>query len=142
MSLFRPWPGVVTALAMVTAGSGPAVAVQPGHAPATAPTHFERHAYPSALNAFANYQSCGSHARAREIEALGLALRTGEAEARASGLGAELERLKREYLALLAVSSTVACAGGPAAALAGARVAMRAFAAWVAAATGDAEANN
>ena len=126
MTLFRPLLRVVAAVAMA-AGAGQAVAWQ-------SPARLTNHPYTSALSGFANYLSCGARARAREARALERALHETEAAARAKGLGPEMERVKRDYLALLAVSSRMACARGPAAALAGARAAMRAFRAWVAAA--------
>jgi len=55
-----------------------------------------------------------------------------EADATLKGLGATLERLRQDYYALRAVSSTTACAGGPRRALAYARRAVAAFRAWVA----------
>jgi hypothetical protein len=59
-------------------------------------------------------------------------LRSIEAAAEAKGLGPTLERLRREYQALLAVSTMMACFRGPRTALADARRALQAFRAWVA----------
>ena len=126
MTLSRPWLPVVIALAFVGGGQAPEEQA------ASPQLRFERHPYGSALDAFANYQSCGVRACAREVAALSTALRAGEAAATARGLGPVLERVKRDWLAYLAISSRVACARGPAAALAGARAAIRAFRSWVA----------
>ena len=89
--------------------------------------------YKSALGAVANYQSCGVHARRVALLDLTAGLRSAEAAAVAKGLGPTLERLRQEYEALMAVSDMAACAGGPRRALAGARGAVAAFRAWVAA---------
>src|SRR3954453_3763041 len=89
------------------------------------------HPYKSALGAAANYQSCGVNARRTSYLAIDAELHAIEAEAEAKGLGPTLARLRREYEALLAVSTMMACARGPAAALAGARRALEAFRAWV-----------
>jgi hypothetical protein len=105
---------------------------QPARVPASQldpPAALADHLYKSALGAVDNYLSCGANARTSQINA---ELRSIEAAAGAKGLGPMLERLRREYQALLAVSTMMACAGGPAAALAGARRALQAFRAWVA----------
>ena len=91
------------------------------------------HPYISALDALANYQSCGIRARAAEVVRLDALLRASEADARAKGLGPLLDELRRDWQAILAVSSRMACARGPAVALTSARGAVRAFQAWVAA---------
>jgi hypothetical protein len=91
------------------------------------------HPYKSALGAVGNYQSCGVDARRTSYLVINAELRSIEAAAEAKGLGPTLARLRREYQALLAVSTMMACAHGPAAALAGARRALQAFRAWVAA---------
>lgn len=132
MTLSRLWLCIAAASAICAAGTGPAVAGQGGGA-GGAPLRFTNHVYTSALAAFANYQSCGFRARAREVNRLGTALRAAEAAARAKGFGPELDRVKSEYLALLAVSTMTACAHGPVAALTGARGAIRALQSWVAA---------
>jgi hypothetical protein len=115
---------------LVTASTGQASAMQPGGAPAA---RFAPHPYKSALGAVANYQSCGVRARAGRVAALNAALRAAETAARAKGLAPTLERLRQDYYALLAVSTMMACARGPAAALTGARRAVAAFRQWVAA---------
>jgi hypothetical protein len=123
------WSRLSIALAIFTAGTGQSVAQSPR------PTigHSLNHPYVSALSALANYQSCGYRARAAAFFALDRTLRESEAAARAKGLGPLLDELRRDWQAILAVSTRMACAGGPAAALAGARGAVRAFQAWVAA---------
>jgi hypothetical protein len=87
------------------------------------------HPYRSALGAVANYQSCG--ASGRRASSLDADLRANEAAARAKGLGPELDRIRREYQAMLAVSDMMACVHGPRGALADARRALAAFRAWV-----------
>ena len=122
------------ALALFAAGTGVALA-QPAPANQAGPTHvrFAPHPFTSALDALTNYQSCGAHVRtAAAFAQVDRAFRASEAAARAKGLGSLLDELRRDYLALLAVSTRIACFGGPAAALAGARSAVRAFQAWVA----------
>ena len=120
----------------VAAGSG-ALAVQAQTPPAgpAAPSRvrFAAHPYTSALDALVNYQSCGVNARAAAYAGLDRAVRESEAAARAKGLGPLLDELRHDWQALLAVSTRVACGGGPVRALAGARAAVRAFQAWVAA---------
>ena len=101
--------------------------------PAPARVRFAPHAWTSALDALVNYQSCGVDARAGELARLNAAVRASEAAARAKGLGPLLDELRNDWQALLAVSTRVACGGGPVAALAAARAAVRAFQAWVAA---------
>jgi hypothetical protein len=129
MTLSRTYLCIGAALAIFAARTGQATGGQTGRA---APVGYTNHAYTSALAAFANYQSCGTRARAREVDRLGTALRAAEGAARAKGLGPELDRVKRDYLALLAVSTMTACARGPVTALNGARGAIRAFGTWVA----------
>lgn len=131
MTLSRPYLRIGAALAILAAVTGQAIGGQAGGAGA-APMRYTNHVYTSALAAFANYQSCGSRARAREVERLGTALRSAEAAARTKALGPELDRVRQDYLALLAVSTMTACARGPIAALNGARGAIRAFQTWVA----------
>ena len=116
---------------LVSGGAGQAMAAQSGEA--ATPARFAPHPYKSALGAVANYLSCGVRARAGPAAALEAALRAGEAAAGAKGLGPTLERLRQDYYALLAVSTMMACARGPAAALAGARRAVADFQRWVAA---------
>jgi hypothetical protein len=89
------------------------------------------HPYKSALAAVGNYQSCGTNPHRTSYLAIEAELRSIEAAAGVKGLGPTLARLRQEYQQLLAVSSMMACAPGPAAALAGARHALRAFRAWV-----------
>ena len=119
------------ALALFASGTGLAQA-QPAPANQAGPVHvrFAAHPYTSALDALANYQSCGVHARAAALAPLEAAFHTSEAAARAKGLGPLLDELRRDYQALLAVSTRMACARGPVAALTGARNAVRAFQAW------------
>jgi len=116
----------------VLAATGAAQA-QPAGGPAPARVRFAPHAWTSALDALVNYQSCGVDARAGELARLNAAVRASEAAARAKGLGPLLDELRNDWQALLAVSTRVACGGGPVAALAAARAAVRAFQAWVAA---------
>jgi hypothetical protein len=122
------------ALALFAAGTGFAQA-QLAPANQAGPVHvrFASHPYTSALDALANYQSCGVHARAAVFAELDRMFRESETAARAKGLGPLLDELRRDWQALLAVSTRMACAGGPAPALAGARNAVRAFHTWVAA---------
>jgi hypothetical protein len=122
------------ALALFAAGTGFAQA-RPAPADQAGPVHvrFASHPYTSALDALANYQSCGVHARAAVFAELDRMFRESETAARAKGLGPMLDELRRDYQAMLAVSTRMACAGGPDAALAGARASVRAFQAWVAA---------
>src|SRR4051812_22978784 len=68
------------------------------------------HPYKSALGAVGNYQSCGVNARRTPAAELDGELRSIEAAAEAKGLGPLLERLRREYQQLLAVSDMMACA--------------------------------
>jgi hypothetical protein len=89
------------------------------------------HPYKSALGAVWNYQSCGARARRAAYIEITTTLHSIEAAAEAKGLGPTLERLRQEYHALLAVSTMMACARGPRAALAGARGALAAFRTWV-----------
>lgn len=131
MTLSCPRLLLSIALATVAAGTGQA---QPLASPPQ-PVHvrFASHPYTSAMGALANYQSCGVHVRAAAFAALDATFRESEAAARAKGLGPLLDELRRDYLALRAVSTMTACGGGPAAALRGAGTAVRAFQAWVAA---------
>ena len=94
------------------------------------------HPYKSALGAVANYQSCGADAQRTFSVEINAELRSIESAAAAKGLGRVLPQLRREYQALLAVSTMTACGGGPRAALADARRALQAFRAWVAAQPG------
>jgi hypothetical protein len=122
--------------AIVAAGIGPAAAqpaTAPGHAAGPAHVRFAPHPYTSALDALTNYQSCGADLRVAAFAELDRAVRDGVAAARTKGLGPLLDELRRDYQALLAVSTRVACGGGPVRALAGARSAVRTFQAWVAA---------
>jgi len=110
----------------------PSPAAQPAPAPAP-PARFAAHPYTSALGALWNYRSCGVHASAARYRALEAAVEAAEVAARAKGLGPELDRVRADYNAILAVSTMMACARGPVAALSGARRAVAAFQAWVAA---------
>jgi hypothetical protein len=87
--------------------------------------------YPYALGAVANYQSCGVNARPGAVRSLNAGLRAGEAAARAKGFGPMLDQLRAEYQAMLAVSTTMACALGPSGALKHAREAVSNFRRWV-----------
>jgi hypothetical protein len=120
-------------LALFGACPAQTVAAQPGGSGSRpASERFAGHPYKSALGAVANYRSCGVHVRAGRFNALAAALRSTESLAGAKGLGAVLERLRRDYHDLLAVSTMAACGGGPAAALARARRSVAAFRTWVA----------
>lgn len=94
------------------------------------------HPYKDALGAVWNYGSCGANARRAAYVEINNALRSIEAAAEAKGLDPTLERLRREYQQLLAVSTIMPCPRGPRAALADARRALAAFRAWVAAQPG------
>ncbi len=132
------------ALALAVVGGSQELVAQAGGAPPGSagafPARFAPHPYTSALGAVWNYQSCGVRARAAEVAALNAALQAGEAAARAKGLGPELERVRRDYQALLAVSTMMACTRGPATALASARRAVADFRRWVTAQPGRASA--
>jgi hypothetical protein len=129
MTLSCPRLLLSLALAMVAAGQAQSLTnpPQPAH------VRFAPHPYTSAMGALANYRSCGVHVRAAAFARLDAMFRESETAARAKGLGPLLDDLRRDYLALLAVSTMTACGGGPAAALTGARTAVRGFQAWVAA---------
>ena len=133
---FLPRPSLALAALALAAGMGAALTAQPARLPASvlAPPaeRFAPHPYKSALGAVAGYRSCGVHARAAAYRQLTQALRAIEAAAEAKGLGPTLERLRRDYYEMLAVSSMAACVGGPRRALAGARRALAAFRTWVA----------
>ena len=120
--------------------AGGAIEAQPARLPAEAlrppAPRFTAHPYTSALSAEANYESCGAYARGAAVRALRASLRAGEAEAEAKGLGPTLTQLRRDYEAILAVSTMNACNGGPARALRDARHELGAFRAWVAAQPG------
>ena len=119
-------------IALAILAAGPALAQPaPAEPPAPGRVRFAHHPYTSALGALANYQSCGFRARAAELARLNASFQASEAAARAKGLGPLLDELRRDWQALLAVSSRMACARGPAAALADARASVRAFQAWV-----------
>jgi hypothetical protein len=127
----------ITSVAIIAClfGAGTSAA-QPALVPASrigpSPGPLADHPYKSALGAVGNYQSCGTNPHRTSYLAIEAELRSIEAAAEAKGLGPTLARLRQEYQQLLAVSSMMACARGPAAALAGARQALRAFRAWVA----------
>ena len=127
--------GKAIALALIVFAAGPAP-TQPARLPASVldppAQRFAPHPYKSALGAVANYQSCGVHARAAAYREITAALRAIEAAAEAKGLAPTLERLRREYYELRAVSTMTACGGGARRALAGARRALAAFRTWVA----------
>ena len=116
---------VALAFLLLAGAAGPASALQPARAP-------DETSYRGALAGVWNYRSCGAGARAADYRALEGELQSIEALARSKGLGPTLERVREEYQRMLAVSSTMACAGGPASSLADARRAMAAFRAWVA----------
>jgi hypothetical protein len=127
----RPRTRIALFLVLLAAGAG--LAAQPGGAPA-APRpagRINEYSYSGALGALWNYQSCGVRARAADAQALAAELRAIESLARSKGLGPTLERVRDEYNRMLAVSIMMGCAGGPVAALAGARRAMTAFRTWV-----------
>jgi len=126
------WSRLSIALALFAVGTG-VVQAQPAPANQAGPTRvrFAPHPYTSALDALTNYQSCGVDGRTLALTQLDRLFRASETAARAKGLGSLLDELRRDYLALLAVSTRVACARGPISALAGARASVRAFQAWV-----------
>src|SRR5436190_17814846 len=95
---------LVMIAAPATSQTRPAPAGQPG------PSHprFARHPFTSALDALTNYQSCGVDLRTAALARLDAAFRASEAAARAKGLGPLLDDLRRDYLALLAVSTRTA----------------------------------
>ena len=131
-----PRPSTVLAALALVASMATALAAQPARLPASVldppAERFAPHPYKSALGNVANYQSCGIRSSAAAYRELTRTLRAVEAAAEAKGLGPVLERLRREYYELRAVSTMAACAGGPRRALAGARRAVAAFRAWVA----------
>jgi len=137
---FLPLSSMALAFLTFAAFMGAPAAAQRARLPASVlapPTErFAPHPYTSALGAVANYQSCGFHVRAAAWRTLERGLHASEADATLKGLGATLERLRQDYYALRAVSSTTACGGGPRRALAYARRAVAAFRAWVAAQPG------
>jgi hypothetical protein len=110
-----------------------AFAAAAGQAAGSAATPADRAPYRTALAALDNYQSCGVSVDSPAFRALTAALQAGEAIARGKGLGPELERERARYQAILAVSTMVACAGGPDFARADAGRAVAAFRAWAAA---------
>jgi hypothetical protein len=130
--MIRSCLSIALALSAVSTGAAQA---QPAPASPARPANqrFAPHPYKTALGALANYQSCGVHVRAAAFAALNGAFREAETAARAKGLGPHLDELYHDWQALLAVSTMMACARGPAGALAGARTAVRAFQAWAAA---------
>jgi ketosteroid isomerase-like protein len=93
--------------------------------------HSDEYSYRDALGGLWNYESCGVRARAVDYRALAAELRSIESLARSKGLGPTLERVREDYNRLLAVATMMGCAGGPVAALAGARRAMADFRTWV-----------
>jgi hypothetical protein len=125
------------ALALAVLTTGAALPAQRTRVPASrlgdTAAHSTSHPYTSALDAVANYESCGADARAALVAAMMRELRALESRARAKGLGPELDRVRRDYEAMLAVSTRTACGWGPVRALAGARGALADFRAWVAA---------
>ena len=123
---------ITLALLLLAAGAGQPLAAQPAGAPA-APRQAGRsdeYSYRDALGGLWNYESCGVRARAADYRELAAELRSIESLARSKGLGPTLERVREEYNRLLAVSIMMGCAGGPVAALAGARRGMAAFRTW------------
>jgi hypothetical protein len=131
MACHRLRTRIALALVLLAAGGASSLAAQPRGA---APPRLDEYSYRSALGGFWNYQSCGANARAAAWRALAAELQSIESRARAKGLGPTLERVREEYNRILAVSTIMACAGGPVAALADARRAMAAFRTWVEAA--------
>jgi hypothetical protein len=110
-----------------------AFAVAAGQAGASPAAPIDREPYQTALAALDNYQSCGVAGDSPGFRALTALLQAGEAIARRKGLGPELDRERTQYLTIRAVSTSVACAGGPGFARADARRAVEAFRAWAAA---------
>ena len=133
MRLTSPRARFAIALALSAGGIGQAMAAQPGHAPAPPAVHLDEYSYERALSGVWNFQSCGTRGRPADHAALAAELQSLESMARAKGLGPVLERVRSEYQRLLSVALIMPCAGGPAAALARAHVALSAFRAWVAA---------
>jgi hypothetical protein len=105
---------------------------QPTGAPAVAPPlqPFASHPYKSALVAVGGYTACARRPQAADAHALEAELRAIEALAVARGLGPTLERLRHEYLMMLAISSRT-CVPGTPETLASARRALADFRAWV-----------
>jgi hypothetical protein len=126
---------IATAASICAAIMAPALCAQPARVPSSEvgppAARFAAHPYTSALAAVGNYQSCGVNARRAAVDEVTRALQSIEAAAEAKGLGATLERLREEHDRLLAVSTMIACASGPRAALANARRALVAFRTWV-----------
>ena len=124
MARFRLRPRIALALVFAAAA---------GQAARSAAAPVDRAPYQTALAALDNYQSCGVAEGSPPYRALTALLQAAEAIARSNGLGPELDRERAQYLAIRAVSTSVACAGGPAFARAEARRAVAAFRAWAAA---------
>jgi ketosteroid isomerase-like protein len=128
----RPLSRIVMALAFIAGGLSQAGAAQP-HRAAAPPARtipLDESSYRSALGGLTNYQTCGVDAAA--LAGLNAQMHAIEAAARAKGLGPTIDRVRQDYLNLLAVSTMTACGGGPVAALADARRGIAAFQAWVA----------
>jgi hypothetical protein len=122
-------------LALLAAGAGQAMAAPPVRAPLQPPMPRDELSYEGALDGLMNVQTCRVHADGGAIAALDAQLHAIEAAARAKGLGPTLDRVRERWQAMLAIESRMACGGGPAAALAGARRGVAAFQAWVAGAS-------
>ena len=121
------------ALALICTGLDAAAAAAATAQDMPTSERFANHPYKTALGAMTNLQSCGSGMGAHGAAARALAeeMRGLEAMAAAKGLGPRLEQMRRDYLAILAVSTMVACPTGARRALADARRAVAAFRAWV-----------
>lgn len=136
MILSRLQTRITISLAMLAAGMNPpatAQAADPLAGAVAAPAQrFANHPYKSAMGAVANYGSCGYRTRPADYQALAAELQSIETRARAKGLGPTLERLHREYMFLLSVSTMVMCTTGPADALRGAHRTLDTFRTWVA----------
>jgi hypothetical protein len=118
--MHRPPLRICLALALILSAAAGAPAAPPNES-----------SYRRALGTLWNYQACGVRARRAAYRSLAAELAAIERLARSKGLGPTLERLREEYNHMLAISLIMPCAGGPAAALARARLAMPAFRAWV-----------
>lgn len=123
------------ALSLLAQAGAERVGAQPGGAgaPGVAPyVRFGAHPYRSALEALAGLEMCGTRTEVAELPILTAKFHAIEALAVSRGLGSTLEQIRRDYLALLAISSRAPCVRGSRPALGPARQAIDAFRIWVA----------
>ena len=133
MAKSRPRTRTVIALLCLAGGASGAQSVQPGASPAAQLRPLDEQSYRAALAGLAHYQTCGRDAA--QLAALTAVFHSIEAAGRAKGLGPTLDRVRQQYMDLLAVSTMrVACGADRATALVQARRTMADFQAWVASA--------